>query len=100
MMYDQQFRTDAQGVSDPIALEAPDPWLSYDRWQREMPYATYHVEVRMEGYNTEERQGIQIFADQSSTLYVAMKPSSTKEPGRNIQVIDEHRLFDAGEPYA
>lgn len=100
MVFDQSYDSNHQGVCGPIALQAPHPSLSLDRWQTKQPYACYTVEVSTEGYDIEEREDVQIFADQYSTLYVEMSPSKSSQKQRHRITIEEHSLSKSGDPYA
>ena len=99
IVYQQVIMTNEQGVSPQLPLDAPQPHLSYDKEQMEKPYAPYHVELIKDGYDIEERMGIQVFPEQGSTLYVAMTPSDARQQKRNCIEIEEHSLF-TGEPHA
>lgn len=100
MVYERIHYTDEKGKCETIALPAPDPEISLHRYGGR-PYESYNVEVQKEGYQIEERQGVQIFPGVGSTLSVPMQKSASRTPSRNKIIIDEHTLYDEMEdPHA
>ena len=66
--------TDANGMTDYITLQAPNPALSLDPETAALSYSTYNVEVKKDGYHTVEIHGVEILADVNSYLPVLMHP--------------------------
>ncbi len=85
-------RTDVDGVTETVSLAAPDPALSLDQAHQLPAYATYSVVVEAEGYETSIIRGVQIFANETSTLPVTMIPLSAGEPDTVITDIPENAL--------
>lgn len=86
-------KTDANGKTGPIMLEAPSMAYSFDYTQQVCPYASYNVELIKEEYDIEEYTGVQIFANRRSSLPVTMHYCYPHEPRRNTVCIDDHKLF-------
>ena len=87
--------TDENGRSERIALDAPDSAHSTDIHSLTRPYGQYDIHVAKEGYVTEVRNGVQIFAETDSTLTIVMQ-NADEQSVRNILDIGEHQLHEGG----
>lgn len=85
--------SDVMGVSEYIALDAPDSSLSLDENNRIRPYSTYNVEIRKNGYETLEIVGVQIFANEYSTLPLNLIPNNSNVKIREVNYINDHQLL-------
>lgn len=93
-VFETYVRTDANGKTGDITLEAPSMVYSFDSSQQVCPYEAYDVEITKEGYDIEVRIGVQIFANCTSTLPVTMQSCYPHAPKRNVICIDDHKLFN------
>ena len=64
--------TDEFGKTQRIELNAPDSSHSTDIHSLTRQYGQYDIHVAKEGYDTEVRNGVQIFAETDSTLSVVI----------------------------
>ena len=76
-------------------MNAPDSSHSTDIHSLTRPYGQYDIHVAKEGYDTEVRNGVQIFAETDSTLSVVMQNSGVRGAGNSLD-IGEHQLFEGG----
>ncbi len=80
-------KTNEDGLTIYVSLDAPSVDLTLDPIHKNLPYATYDVEVYAEGYSSSVVKNVQIFSTISSTLPVSMQPMPrTGEAG--VQVFD------------
>lgn len=91
----KEYRTNQQGRSERIALDVFDNNASTDIHSEVRPYSQYDVHISKDGFDTEIRNGIQIFADTDSTLQVIMQNHIGK-PQINTLTIPEHQLYEGG----
>lgn len=94
IVYENFFVTNKDGKTVNIPLYAPDIILSLEEENDIRPYETYNVELRLKGYEIEEIQNVQIFADETS--YLPMHPAPSRRqvfPGRTVSVITDHHLL-------
>ena len=94
IVYENFFVTNEDGKTVNIPLYAPDIILSLEEENEIRPYETYNVELRLKGYEIEEIQNVQIFADETS--YLPMHPAPSRRqvfPGRTVSVITDHHLL-------
>ncbi len=94
IVYENFFVTNEDGKTVNIPLYAPDIILSLEEENDIRPYETYNVELRLKGYEIEEIQNVQIFADETS--YLPMHPAPSRRqvfPGRTVSVITDHHLL-------
>lgn len=94
IVYENFFVTNEDGKTVNIPLYAPDIILSLEEENDIRPYETYNVELRLKGYEIEEIQNVQIFADETS--YLPMHPAPCRRqvfPGRTVSVITDHHLL-------
>ena len=94
IVYENFFVTNEDGKTINIPLYAPDIILSLEEENDIRPYETYNVELRLKGYEIEEIQNVQIFADETS--YLPMHPAPSRRqvfPGRTVSVITDHHLL-------
>lgn len=92
--FETYYTTNTDGMTIDIKLEAPDSRLSLQKDAMDKPYSSYNVEVKKDGYDIEQRLGVQIFAAMSSELIVVMNPIRSTSSKQNVMVIDEHSLFE------
>lgn len=92
-------KTDEQGMFYAQNLITPPKELSLQKDVQIRPYAQYHIEVSLNGYDTEVIRNIQVFEDNDSLLTIQISESETNIPKRNIQNLGDHRLFQ-GDIYA
>lgn len=85
--------TDNMGITVYIPLESVDESLSLDENNRLRPYSLYNVEVRCDGYETLEIVGVQIFANQFSTLPLNLIPNNTRTNIREVDYVPDHQLL-------
>lgn len=94
IVYENFFVTNEDGKTVNIPLYAPDIILSLEEENDIRPYETYNVELRLKGYEIEEIQNVQIFADETSYLPMHSAPSRRQVfPGRTVSVITDHHLL-------
>lgn len=99
VVFEDYFMSDEEGKTAWIALYAPSKEMSLDEANRERPYETYNVIVRLDGYDSEERIGVQIFADENAELPIAMIPNNIEYDvyripnTRNVNMIEDHHLL-------
>ena len=67
--------TNNAGETESLMLYAPDKNLSLCEGFLGVPYATYRVEVRAEGFVTEIRNGVQIFDTMEALEEIYMTPN-------------------------
>lgn len=94
IVYENFFVTNEDGKTVNIPFYAPDIILSLEEENDIRPYETYNVELRLKGYEIEEIQNVQIFADETS--YLPMHPAPSRRqvfPGRTVSVITDHHLL-------
>lgn len=92
-------KTDEQGIFYAQNLITPEKELSLQRNTQIRPYAQYHIEVSINGYETEVIRNIQVFENETSSITIFIKENKTNDKKRNIQNIGEHSLF-LGDYYA
>lgn len=68
-------QTDVEGLTEPIALDAPPKELSMTPGSAERPYAAYDVDVTAEGYAPAHFEGVQIYSGVEAYLPVNMIPT-------------------------
>lgn len=86
--------SDELGSTSYIALKAPLKKYAMNKQNEVCPYETYHVEIRHQSFENIEVIGVQIFAQQYTTLPVVLKPIvNTMGNGRILYFIKEHMLF-------
>lgn len=91
----KEYRTNESGRTQRIELDAPDSSHSTDIHSLTRPYGQYDIHVAKEGFDTEIRNGVQIFAETDSTLSVVMQNSGVRGAGNSLD-IGEHQLFEGG----
>ena len=74
----KEYRTNESGRTQRIELDAPDSSHSTDIHSLTRPYGQYDIHVAKEGFDTEIRNGVQIFAETDSTLTVVMQNSGVR----------------------
>ena len=91
----KEYRTNESGSTQRIELDAPDSSHSTDIHSLTRPYGQYDIHVAKEGFDTEIRNGVQIFAETDSTLTVVMQNSGVRGAVNSLD-IGEHQLHEGG----
>lgn len=91
----KEYRTNESGRTQRIELDAPDSSHSTDIYSLTRPYGQYDIHVAKEGFDTEIRNGVQIFAETDSTLTVVMQNSGVRGAVNSLD-IGEHQLHEGG----
>ena len=91
----KEYRTNESGRTQRIELDAPDSSHSTDIHSLTRPYGQYDIHVAKEGFDTEIRNGVQIFAETDSTLTVVMQNSGVRGAVKSLD-IGEHQLHEGG----
>ena len=91
----KEYRTNESGRTQRIELDAPDSSHSTDIHSLTRPYGQYDIHVAKEGFDTEIRNGVQIFAETDSTLTVVMHNSGVRGAVNSLD-IGEHQLHEGG----
>lgn len=74
-----QFMTDADGLTAPVTLDAPDRALSLLPDNTEQVYAAYDVAVEAQGYSPMLFEGVQVYSGVEAYLPVTMVPIFSAE---------------------
>lgn len=93
------YMSDAMGVTPYIPLDAVEEALSLDENNRIRPYSIYNVEIRAENYETIEIVGVQIFANQLSSLPLNLIPNYSRDTIREVSYINDHQLLTDGNSH-
>ena len=91
----KEYRTNESGRTQRIELDAPYSSHSTDIHSLTRPYGQYDIHVAKEGFDTEIRNGVQIFAETDSTLTVVMQNSGVRGAVNSLY-IGEHQLHEGG----
>ena len=91
----KEYRTNESGRTQRIELDAPDSSHSTDIHSLTRPYGQYDIHVAKEGFDTEIRNGVHIFAETDSTLTVVMQNSGVRGAVNSLD-IGEHQLHEGG----
>lgn len=93
IVFEQYFFTDIEGQSPIISLETKDKQLSLEESNSLRPYEVYSVELMLQGYLSELIQGVQIFADEASTIQINMTPDILVNYELYVDTIPDHHLL-------
>lgn len=86
--------TDENGQSEVFSLSCPPATRSLNQSNTLRPYEVYNVEVRLEGYETQLVQGIQIFDGVLSELPFSMVPiQRNSRAALAVDAIPDHHLL-------
>ena len=88
--------TDASGTAVFENIEAPDPALSLDPNNTQIPYSTIDVIVRRENFQTITVEGVQIFGEQRALLNIDLLPEGRNYATEEVDTIPEHHLVNPG----
>jgi peptidoglycan hydrolase-like protein with peptidoglycan-binding domain len=77
-------KTDNEGLTDYMSLEAPDVSTTLDPNQTEPAYSLYDVEVSCPGFDTVHVYGAEILGESYSTLPIEMLPADTITRGQRM----------------
>ena len=97
---DETMYSDDEGRSEEVLLPCPERELSLEQYNDVRPYAVYHVDVSLEGYIPQSFRNVQVFAEETSILTVAMFPQ-TERVGLETYYLSPHGLYnppDTGRP--
>ena len=87
--------TDEDGITEKIALKAPNASLSLDSENQIQPYSLYNLEISKEGYYAKKLFNLPVFANTDSIQPIAMIPFSSLSdnyPNGNINA-NETNLY-------
>lgn len=90
-------KTNIDGKTITIILSAPSIAYSYEESQQVCPYETYNVEIKKDGYDIEDRIGVQIFANCKSILPITMVSCLSQVPQHHVNYINDHKLYHSQE---
>lgn len=85
--YNYRLLTDSSGLTQSVSVEAPDPALSLNEYDRTIPYAAADVFVRVAGYYPVRVLHIPVFAGDRSELPISLIPLSNAYTGTEDGVI-------------
>lgn len=85
--YDYLLTTDISGSTSPLGIDAPDPAISLNEFDEEIPYALADVYANVPGYFPVRILGNQIYAGQLSTLPIQLTPLASGFNGTTGGVI-------------
>lgn len=88
----EQLRTDNQGKTEAVTLEAPPVEYSLDRSNILQPYAEYTVLAQAEGFAPVNISGIQILSGEQAVQNIRLRPLGGNEEGREY-AIPPHTLY-------
>ncbi|MEG0614629.1 MAG: hypothetical protein RR540_02655 [Oscillospiraceae bacterium] len=88
ILHNQLF-TDQSGRTKPVTLAAPEKSLSEIPDSPTLPYATYNVKVRKDGFYPVEILGVQVFDTIKSIQPVGLIPLMEFEENPNKEIIHE-----------
>lgn len=93
IVFETYFMTNIEGQSPIIHLDTISKDLSLDETNSKRPYETYNVEAILDGYVSEVVQGVQIFADEISTLPLYLVPNVVQSNEKTVETIVDHHLL-------
>ncbi len=85
--------TDENGIAFFENIQTPDPALSLNPNNTEIPYSTLDAVIEKENYQTRTIQGVQIFGDELALLNVDLLPEGRRYAENETDVIPEHILL-------
>ncbi|MEG0313917.1 MAG: peptidoglycan-binding protein [Erysipelotrichaceae bacterium] len=85
-----------EGKTSKAQLDTVNACLSLNPNNTERPYTDYNIEIRVKGYENEERINVQVFDGQDSSLQVNMIPTLTPNITNIDTIVDHHLLTDYG----
>ncbi len=85
--------TNENGIAVFENIQAPDPALSLDPNNTDIPYSTLDAVIEKENYQSKTIQGIQIFGNQHALLNVDLLPEGRRYAENETDVIPEHILL-------
>lgn len=86
--------TDESGRTKPFVLETPDKEYSLDENNRNIPYSSYNLEVKAEGYVDNIHMNIPVFSGVTSLQRSQMILLETSGTDKGPQIFDESQRFD------
>lgn len=89
-VYEDFLMTNEEGSTTWVSLEAPERDLSLEEANGVRPYETYNVELRHDGFETQEIIGVQIFAGEYTTLPIDMVPTANQRNQQENSIINQN----------
>lgn len=93
----EQIKTDADGITERISLNAPPLEYSMEPTDNQ-PYSEYNLKISAPGYKGIIISGVQIFSGETGLQNIRMTPAVTDEPSYNPTVIGGHTLWEFYPP--
>ena len=93
----EQIKTDADGITERISLNAPPLEYSMEPTDNQ-PYSEYNLKISAPGYKGIIISGVQIFSGETGLQNIRMTPAVTDEPLYNPTVIGGHTLLEFYPP--
>lgn len=93
----EQIKTDADGITERISLNAPPLEYSMEPTDNQ-PYSEYNLKISAPGYKGIIISGVQIFSGETGLQNIRMTPAVTDEPLYNPTVIGGHTLWEFYPP--
>ena len=93
----EQIKTDADGITERIYLNAPPLEYSMEPTDNQ-PYSEYNIKISAPGYKGIIISGVQIFSGETGLQNIRMTPAVTDEPLYNPTVIGGHTLSEFSPP--
>lgn len=86
--YTYRLVTDLSGATEPVAVSAPNPEISQNEFDEEIPYSFADVYAEVPGYFPVRIKNSQIYAGQISTLPINLTPAAYGYTGTDAGVIE------------
>lgn len=86
--------TDQSGRTKVFMLDIPNRELSLDKDNRQIPYASYNMEVKAEGYVDNVHINISVFSGVTSIQRSNMMLLETAGEDKSPQIFDESEKYD------
>lgn len=93
----EQIKTDADGITERISLNAPPLEYSMEPTDNQ-PYSEYNIKISAPGYKGIIISGVQIFSGETGLQNIRMTPAVTDESLYNPTVIGGHTLWEFYPP--
>lgn len=93
----EQIKTDADGITERISLNAPPLEYSMEPTDNQ-PYSEYNLKISAPGYKGIIISGVQIFSGETGLQNIRMTPAVTDELLYNPTVIGGHTLWEFYPP--
>ncbi len=106
LVFETEITTDFDGFACPVEVEAPDRVLSLSQTNTEMPYATYNIYAKADGFVDVSIKGIQVFSGETTLQNISFiaLTDEVNYTGENVTefVIPPHVLYagDGGSGFS